>query len=89
MVDINEVDLLRLYDCSTTTRMGMVDKGFPITFARLEALGLVAPKNDGWVITEAGKATLTLNKHKLFPSKKKEKKHKEKYEDDYEWNEFD
>ena len=76
MSNITDIELIRLYDCSTSTRRGMADQGFPKTMKVLEAMGYVKAKDKGFVVTEEGMACLKLNKEKLFGKRKKEKKPK-------------
>ena len=58
------MELLRLRDCATTSRMG-VDQGFPNTMKRLAAKGLVEAKDNGFVVTELGLLTLSQYRKEL------------------------
>jgi hypothetical protein len=40
------MDFLRLCDCAGSTRLGMIDRGFPQTLARLAGLGYVKQCSD-------------------------------------------
>ena len=83
MINISDLDLLRLYDCATSSRYGMADKGFPMTFARLEPMGLVRKEAGGYVVTTLGSEYVKANKERLFLKKKKVKKSKTRdWEDD-------
>ena len=55
---VSDIELMRLRDCSLSTRMGMSDKGFPLTFMRLEGLQLVQAKDDGYILTTYGQEYL-------------------------------
>jgi hypothetical protein len=44
---MEQMDFLRLCDCSKSTRLGMVDRGFPRAMERLAALGYVKLVADG------------------------------------------
>lgn len=50
--------LLRLNDCATSTKLGMVDKGFPRLMKQLEAKGYVSRVANGYKATQAGFALL-------------------------------
>lgn len=58
--------LQALRDCSTTTRMGLIDKGSPRKLQQLAMLRLVAQKNDGYVVTEEGWIYLSEHKRELL-----------------------
>jgi len=82
VTDLNDTQLLRLYYCSQSTRMGIPDQGFPITMKVLEGLGYVKANGKGYFATELGLATLKINNEKLFGKKKRTKKPKlREYED--------
>ena len=82
MPEVTDIQLLRLYDCAISSRMGMPDQGFPKTMLVLEGLGYVKKKDKGYVVTTEGLAILKINNEKLFGKKKREKKSKIKeYED--------
>jgi hypothetical protein len=91
MTELTEMQLLKLYYCGESMRHGMIDKGDPENLSKLQILGYTAAKDGGYVLTPEGSAYVALNKHKLFPRKKKEKKKqiRERYEEDNEWNDFD
>jgi hypothetical protein len=85
---IDEMDLLGLYNCSISTKYGMADKGNPKCLKRMESQGLVKESNGGYVITELGLLTIKVNKPKLFGMKKKEKKPKKRNDDSFEENSY-
>ena len=78
---LDEMQLIRLYDCAVSTRYGAVDQGFPKTMQQLAAQGYVEKKGKGHVVTEAGLLYIKVNKEKLFGKPRRKKKDK-KYEDE-------
>ena len=80
--ELSDVEISRLFDCATSSKYGLVDRGFPGTFKRLAPLGFVKQINGGYVITELGLAYLKANKEKFFLSKTKKKKRKKRSEDE-------
>ncbi len=82
---LDDMQLMRLYDCSVSTKCGMVDQGFPKIMQQLAAQGYVEKKRDGYVVTEAGLLYIKVNKERLFGKprrKKKDKKYEENYNDE-------
>ena len=59
-IQLEGMELMRLRDCATTTRMGQVDQGFPRILAGLAAKGLVEKSGEGYIVTMLGKETLRL-----------------------------
>ena len=59
------MELLRLDNCATSTRLGQIDQCFPITMARLESKGLVKKRGPGYVTTDLGLATLRQYRKEL------------------------
>jgi hypothetical protein len=59
------MELLRLDNCATSTRLGQVDQGFPNTMAILESKGLVKKQDLGYVVTGLGIETLRLYSKEL------------------------
>jgi hypothetical protein len=55
---VSEMDLLNLFYCEASGRKGMVDKGSPLSMAKLAPLRLVRPVGDGFLISEEGKLFL-------------------------------
>ncbi len=53
---MDEMLMLRLKDCARSTRVGVVDQGFPRAMAQLVSMGYVRPEGKGHVVTEAGEA---------------------------------
>lgn len=62
---IESMDLMRLNDCAKSTRMGMVDQGFPMTMKKLEARGLVKAVGPGYQVTDLGLTVLDQYKKEL------------------------
>jgi hypothetical protein len=69
---ISAMDFLRLCDCALSTRMGMIDRGFPAAMERLAAAGFVKkawervrPKYPGYQVTVAGVAH--IKEHRRRP----------------------
>jgi hypothetical protein len=84
MSELTELQLLKLYYCAESTRRGATDKGDPENLGKLQVLGYTEKAADGgYTVTTEGSAYLKLNKHKLFPPKKKEKKSKFKERKSY------
>lgn len=44
---MDAMDFIRLCDCGKSTRLGMADRGFPLTMGRLAVLGYVKQIVDG------------------------------------------
>ena len=61
---ITDWELMRLNDCATSTRMGMVDQGFPTVMQRLATLKFVTPVGKGYQTTNEG--SLYIKKHFKF-----------------------
>lgn len=78
---LTDMELMRLNDCAASTRMGMVDQGFPAIMKKLAALKLVDKKGEGHVVNEAGLLVLATNKERLFLSKRR-KRYVDRYEAD-------
>jgi hypothetical protein len=57
--------LLRLVQLRQSTDRGMVDKGFVTLNRRLAVHMLAEEKNDGWIITPAGRMVLSAEKDRL------------------------
>lgn len=55
---ISDFLLARLRDCAASSRVGMIDRGFPDYLRQLAALGLVEKVGDGHKITPQGTAFL-------------------------------
>jgi len=62
---VDEMLLMRLNDCATSTRLGMTDRGFPDYMRRLLGLGYVKPIGEGYRITDAGLAHLCQHRELL------------------------
>jgi predicted transcriptional regulator len=77
---IDEMQLLRLYDCAVSTRCGAVDQGFPKTMQELASHGFVQKKDKGYVVTTEGLLYIKVNKDRLFGKPRRRKKDK-KYEE--------
>jgi hypothetical protein len=85
MSNLSEMDLLALDQLANATRHGVVDKGNPATYTRLAVSGYAQGDSvKGFTVTTEGLAYLSLNKHKIYGPKKREKKPKksERYERD-------
>ena len=81
--ELDDFEVLHLNNCATSTRMGMVDKGFPSALKRLQAKGLVQEKDGGYIITTLGFETLKLNVGRVHLPKHRQKKQRWKdYDDD-------
>lgn len=59
------MELLRLDNCATSTRLGQVDQGFPNTMLILEGKGLVKKSGLGFIITTLGLETLKMYRKEL------------------------
>ena len=51
---MDDLLLMRLRDCSISTRLGVADQGFPDYMRRLAALGYVTQVGSGFKVTAAG-----------------------------------
>lgn len=61
MSEITEWELLRLVDCQMSTRLGIIDQGFPMVMRKLAAKNLVEPVGSGHRITEEGNLYLSAH----------------------------
>ena len=80
--ELSDIEISRLFDCATSSKYGLVDRGFPGTFKKLAPLGLVKPINGGYTITEYGLAYLKANRDRFLLGKHKQKKRKKRSEDE-------
>lgn len=80
---IDDIELHRLNDCATSTKYGTVDRGFPFTFKRLEPIGLVEKRGDGYVVTTLGFEFIKANKDRLFQGKHRKKRPKKFDREDF------
>lgn len=85
--NLTDMELMRLYECSVSSRYGIPDQGSPGAYLKLRGLGLLEQVGNGHVITTLGLETLKLNKGKLFGQKKRAKKPKKSYDDDSDFSE--
>lgn len=60
-----EFKLLRLSDCAVSSRMGLVDKGFPDYMREIAAEGHAVAKDGGYVVTPAGIEYLRMHRQLL------------------------
>lgn len=59
---IDNLHLMHLHNCAVSSRMGMVDQGFPRYMKKLQGLGFVKDVNNGYQVTKEGLAYLHLYK---------------------------
>lgn len=62
---MDDLLLLRLRDCAHSTRVGMIDQGFPAYLAKLAALGYAEQVGEGYRVTDAGFAYLNTDEIKI------------------------
>lgn len=55
---ISEMDLLNLFYCEASTRKGLIDKGSPLSMARLAPMRLVRAEQGGYRISTEGTSFL-------------------------------
>jgi hypothetical protein len=64
-IQLSGMELLRLDNCATSTRLGQIDQGFPHTMAILEGKDLVKKSGKGYVVTTLGVETLRMYRKEL------------------------
>lgn len=55
---MDEMLLLQLKNCSVSSRLGIIDRGNPVAYTKLAALGYVDPIDGGFKVNDAGFALL-------------------------------
>ncbi len=58
-IRLSGLELMHLNNCATSTRMGMVDQGFPKQMRKLQSLKLVEQHENGFRTTTLGYQTLS------------------------------